>query len=35
MIDLILEGVVCQQCGEYIDGLEPGYPRDCESCEED
>jgi|GEM_PF-1785760 len=30
--EMILEGVLCQVCGELIDGEEPGYPRDCESC---
>lgn len=32
MSELVLEGVLCQGCGSYIDGEETGYPRDCESC---
>jgi len=31
--DMILDGLVCQVCGELIDGDEPGYPRTC--CEND
>lgn len=27
--DMILEGFMCQYCGEVIDGEEPGYPRSC------
>lgn len=32
--DLILEGFICQYCGEYLDGDDPGHPRSCEECEE-
>lgn len=30
--DFVIEGFVCQQCGELIDGDEPGFPRSCEGC---
>ena len=32
--DLVLDGVICQQCGCFI-GDPAGYPRDCEDCEEE
>lgn len=35
MVELMLEGVICEQCGVFIDGLAPGYPRCCEDCEEE
>ena len=28
----ILEGMVCEECGVYIEGEAPGYPRKCEGC---
>lgn len=31
----VLEGILCEGCGIYIDdGEEPGYPRKCKSCEQ-
>lgn len=30
--DMMLEGVLCETCGEYI-GDEVGYPRRCAACE--
>lgn len=33
--DLIVEGFVCQHCGEYLDGDDPGHPRSCEDCDTD
>lgn len=30
---MMLEGLLCERCGELIDGEEPGYPRKCEDCE--
>lgn len=27
--EMVLEGILCQYCGEYIDGEAPGYPRSC------
>lgn len=35
MVDLMLVGVVCQYCGEMVDGEETGFPRPCEGCEDD
>lgn len=32
MTELILEGVLCEQCGGFIDGEETGYSRTCEGC---
>lgn len=29
-----INGFYCKQCGGYIDGEEPGYPRLCDDCEE-
>lgn len=29
----IMEGIMCQCCGGFIDGDAPGYPRSCEDCE--
>lgn len=31
--EMVLEGLLCQTCGDLIDGEEPGYPRFCEDCE--
>lgn len=31
--ELILDGIVCETCGSYIeDGEEPGHPRKCSDC---
>lgn len=30
--EMILEGLLCQICGELVDGEESGYPRTCEGC---
>lgn len=30
--DYVADGLCCSTCGEYIDGEEPGYPRQCENC---
>lgn len=33
--EMILEGLLCQVCGSYMDDFEePGYPRTCEDCKE-
>lgn len=33
--EMILEGILCEVCSIYIqDGEKPGYPRKCESCEQ-
>lgn len=33
--EMILEGILCENCGVFIDDANPGYPRTCENCEED
>jgi hypothetical protein len=33
MVDLVLDGVVCEQCGALL-GDGAGYPRKCKSCED-
>lgn len=30
--DDILDGFVCQHCGDIIDERAPGYPRSCSGC---
>ena len=32
MVDLMLDGVVCEQCGIYLREAV-GYPRTCPACE--
>lgn len=31
--DMILEGILCQLCGVYIDDENQEFPRYCEDCE--
>lgn len=33
--DDMLNGLMCQVCGEFLDGEEPGYPRSCAGCSDD
>ena len=31
--DMVLDGIMCETCGEIIDGgEEAGYPRQCAGC---
>lgn len=30
--DMMLDGILCEQCGCLIDGEETGYHRLCEDC---
>lgn len=30
--ELVIEGILCQSCGEFIDDDFAGYPRDCGAC---
>lgn len=30
--EMILDGELCEECGGYIDGKAPGYPRKCNDC---
>jgi hypothetical protein len=32
--DMMLEGVLCETCGVYLDGEAPGHPRYCEDHQE-
>lgn len=29
IVDMIMEGIICKDCGEFIDGESPGYERSC------
>jgi hypothetical protein len=31
--EMMLEGILCESCGEFIDGENPGHPRECADCE--
>lgn len=33
--DGLIDGLLCVDCGEYIDGDEPGHPRKCKGCQEE
>lgn len=30
--EMILEGIMCEGCGEFLDGDGPGFPRRCHAC---
>lgn len=30
--DMMLDGMLCQECGVFIDDDQSGYPRSCKSC---
>lgn len=30
--EMIINGILCEQCGVFIDFEEIGYPRLCNSC---
>lgn len=30
--EMMLEGIVCEGCGEFMGGGSPGYPRRCRGC---
>lgn len=30
--DMVIEGILCESCGVYIEGDAPGYPRSCSDC---
>lgn len=33
--DMMINGLMCQYCGEFMeDHEEPGYPRSCGGCED-
>ena len=29
IVDMIMDGIICKDCEEFIDGEAPGYPRNC------
>jgi hypothetical protein len=33
--EMVLDGLMCQVCGELIDGEEPGHPRSCNNCKKE
>lgn len=33
--DSMVNGFLCEMCGVYLDGEEPGHPRQCEDCDDD
>ena len=34
--DMMLDGLLCEGCGVFLDGEEPGFPRYCSrQCAED
>lgn len=35
MVEMMLDGFVCEQCGQVIDFESVGYPRKCEFCEDE
>lgn len=30
--EMIQEGILCSECGGYVDDDEAGYPRKCQFC---
>lgn len=34
VVEMILEGILCEQCGCFIDFEVVGHPRLCDNCEE-
>lgn len=30
--EMILEGILCEKCGIFIDENSGGYPRKCDDC---
>lgn len=31
--EMVIEGVLCQECHGVVDGDEAGFPRTCDECE--
>ena len=31
-VEMILDGLTCEQCSSFIDGEAPGFPRKCDFC---
>lgn len=32
VVDLVLDGILCEACGAFVDGNASGYPRKCIDC---
>lgn len=30
--EMVLEGILCEWCGVFIEGTPPGYPQRCDVC---
>jgi len=30
--EMVLDGILCEECGGFIDGCAAGYPRQCADC---
>lgn len=30
--EMVLDGILCERCGSFIDGDSPGFPRLCSDC---
>lgn len=33
IVEATINGFFCEECGQYIDGEEPGHPRVCKDCD--
>lgn len=33
--EAVVDGMLCQTCGVFLDGGSPGHPRWCEDCAPD
>ena len=33
--EMILDGILCQVCGTYIDDEDEGFPRTCSDCQKE
>jgi len=34
VVDLVLDGILCEACGCFIDGNASGHPRNCADCKD-
>ena len=33
--EMVIDGLLCEKCGDLIDGDSPGFPRNCATCGDD
>jgi hypothetical protein len=33
--EMVIVGILCERCGVLIDGETTGYPRQCDSCNQE